>query len=185
VVRAAQKFVPDFEAHESAIEGEVTTASAMPDIVGKTYVSRTNRPLVAEAMHMLRRGLIPNYLGRDFTTGLKLVLSRHRTPAALDAWLAQELAKAKTASRKATVHDRYETLQILLASGKADEVLRMLQENPKGHATLSTVHKFKGLEADHIILNLSCRFEDPQSSNVAYVGHTRAKKTLTVLDDAY
>ena len=184
VVRLAQSYVPDFQAHPSAPEGATSCASTLPALQGKTYIARVNRPLVSAAMGLLRQGLLPNYLGRDFTTGLRLVLSRHQTPAALDRWYAAEQNKTKTSSRLAVLADRYETLQVLLASGRADEILNMIKENPQGHATFSTVHKAKGFEWRNVVLNLACRFDDPQAANVAYVGITRAQESLTMLDES-
>lgn len=181
VVRCAQRYVPDFEAHPSAPEGNVSYAAELALPRGGTFISRTNAPLVRQATAMLRRGQIPNYLGRDFTTGLKRILAKHPTRSAVDAWLQAEQSKTNSPAKLQRLDDRYETLCALFASGQPMAVLDSLKENPNAFGTLCTVHRSKGLEFRDVFLDLNCKWTDPQDDNIAYVGITRSQQNLTIL----
>lgn len=50
---------------------------------------------------------------------------------------------------------------------------------------ISTIHGFKGREADHVVLarDLEARYADPEEYRVTYVGLTRARESLTIIPE--
>ena len=57
-----------------------------------------------------------------------------------------------------------------------------MQNAPAGNVTLSTVHKSKGAEYEHVIIIdphlIRVGSEEKQEDNLLYVAQTRAKETL-------
>jgi hypothetical protein len=98
IVREAQRYVPDFEAHEGNPEGSVGTAKfpgkrkAEPgrpesDVTwedsyaaqvrdGDFVLCRTNAPLVSQCFAFIRRGIKANIQGRDVAAGLKSTVNK-------------------------------------------------------------------------------------------------------------
>lgn len=120
---------------------------------------------------------------------------------ALGAWYMTESMKAQnagSASMMERIEDQYKTI-LYCANYVTDprEIEPLLESiylvDEHCWITLSTVHKAKGLEADHVFLlrqtfqrhqNRRDRAGDPievprEELNVEYVGITRARKTLT------
>jgi DNA helicase-2/ATP-dependent DNA helicase PcrA len=185
VVEYARRYVPDFEAAPSAPSGTVRTISYLDTVpAGSTYISRTNAPLIHMANTMLKRGQIPNYIGRDFTTGLRLILRKYPTRDAVERWYSAEISAVRSETKRQKLEDRFEALMALFtANSNPLTILEHLKENPGAFATLTTVHKAKGLEWPDVILNLSCRWKSEQDANIAYVGITRAQQTLQILEE--
>lgn len=123
IVKEAQRYVPDFSAHESNPDGEVREALysryKSMDGVGdrpweQTYgpavregdmvLCRTNAPLVSECFRFLKRGIRANIQGRDIGQGLIALVKRlakgtdGTVPGlitALSNWLAAEQTKER------------------------------------------------------------------------------------------
>ena len=121
IVKEAQKYVPNFEAHESCPEGKVSTSQMEQrrdsDIV-KTYrelaqdgdmvLCRVNAPLISECFKFIRQGRKATIQGRDIGQGListiNKQLAKHFKIAGRDAnivdligcmsdWLHEETEK--------------------------------------------------------------------------------------------
>lgn len=206
IVALAQRIVPTFEAGAANPEGEVCTSTAgeMLDTVGygDFVLSRTNAPLVATAMRLLRAGKRTRVAGRDIGNGLKglvSTLSKGTTsvPAFLErltAWEAKQIKRAtvlKWETRIALVRDQAETLHHLAMDARSvgDIVARidaLFSDDDLGHKgviTCSSVHRAKGLEADRVfVLAWTLRDRDQEEVNIRYVAITRAKHTLVMVN---
>lgn len=201
VVAEAQRLVPGILAREGAHEGTVTTLegsklveTAQP---GSFILSRTNAPLVATAMALLRSGKRCRVAGRDIGQGLKALarkLKARSIPQLLEklaAWEAREitrLERAKQDTKVDAVRDKGDTLRALTqdATGLPDLERRidaLFTDDGLGQAgviTLSSVHKAKGLEADTVyVLAATLRPNgDQEERNIVYVSVTRAINNL-------
>jgi hypothetical protein len=184
VVREAQRYVPEMEAWDRAPVGTVTANA--PIAVGHAVIARTNAALFRVAFSLLRRGILPNYLGRDFLTGLRRTLAQVRDEAGLESWWASVRDDKRKLARNT---DRYLSLRVLFDLARKDgrrpdEVLAKLLGNPSDSTvTLSTIHKAKGLEWPFVHLDLNSHFTGNQEANVAYVGITRAQATLSYIKE--
>ena len=207
VVQEARILVEDFEAHETAPEGIVdsaTLADARNNAVpGNFVLSRTNAPLVGVCLGILRNGNRAFIRGRDIGASLtKIVKDRGvaTIPALAEAMhvfktrmfekLTSEDAKDEAFQR---VEDQVETISVLsegLATTK--ELIARIESlftdaTPSDSVICSTIHKAKGLEAEHVYLmrdTFRRAFKndeevDNEELNLAYVGITRAKQRLT------
>ena len=204
VVAQALPLCPDFQAAETAPEGEVKSL-AMADVVKTAepsdfILSRLNAPLAALCLTFYREGKPARIEGRDLVKGLVTLIKRQKADAIptllerLHMWTDRETAKLRATKRKAaesrieTLYDQMETIDVL-AEGLATvaELLARIEElfgEQRGPAiVLSTIHRAKGLEAARVFLlmdTLYCRGKriNEEESNIAYVGITRAKETL-------
>ena len=180
VVREAQKYVQDIEA-AGTVEGHVSTISGpITPQAGYTVLCRTNAPLIKLAFESLRKHIPPNYLGRDFMSGLKALHKKYPTVGKLEGWAEAERGKAKSDAAKARVEDRYQSMQTLHATGDVDKALEKLLATPKeGALTLSTIHKIKGKEALKVIyFDYFNEWIGAQEDNIKYVGVTRSQDEL-------
>jgi DNA helicase-2/ATP-dependent DNA helicase PcrA len=173
VVKFANQWVPDIEAHESALEGEVSRSTfdafvKRNDIRnGDTAIlCRVTKPLVQVAFKLLKLMIPCKIEGRDVGVGLKKLATRWKkvkTLNALEDQLDAYLEKMKTkylAQRKEqaaqNVEDQVETLKVIMERCRADSkhtvkdvcdyIDSLFAENVNGILTLSTIHKSKGRE---------------------------------------
>ena len=118
IVREAQRYVPEFEAHESNCEGYIGDArwpwqgkaeerrrlpwgeSYGPLVQqGALVLCRVNAPIVSECFSFLKQGIKATILGRKIGQGLISTIEKSKAErvvnliAWLDDWLAEEMAK--------------------------------------------------------------------------------------------
>ena len=181
-----------------AIEGAVAHADsfAFEDISPRTAVlCRNNAPLIDLALRMIRAGYTPNLLSRDILTEIVTALTKitksnmsiEQAMACVEAW-AEEKRRAWKSER--AVNDRVECMKLFLegqrTAGEAISRIKAMM-NVRGNTVLSTVHKSKGAEYDHVIIidrHLIKTGHDVQEDNLLYVAQTRARETLTYCSSA-
>ena len=151
VVRLAQRLVPDIEAADGAIEGEVINLDVLPDELFPTdaVLCRNTAPLVQHAYALIRRGVACKVEGREIGTGLLRMVDRWKLktiPAFLDRlddYRVRECQKAMAKgkdSRVEEINDRCDTLVTICEAVKQ-----------KGGSTLDDVREFIGnLFADNV-----------------------------------
>lgn len=181
IVEEAKRLVPDYVAHESNGDGEVSTMpmEKMLPVVepGDFVLSRTNAALVAVAMKLLRAGKRARIEGRDIGAGLKALIKKIGTGSAknslpafltkLKNWEEREILRAQKESdfpdaKIERIVDKAETVRALAdgLSGVPELIARIDSlfsdhddnGNKAAFITCSTVHKAKGLEADRVFI---------------------------------
>lgn len=197
VVELAKTVVPEIEWAPGAADGMVTDASvaemkknARP---GQFILSRSNAPLVSLCMYFLKEGRPATIQGRDIgatlATFVKKSAARSVTELCdyVETWRETECARL-AAKRRDTqaVEDRAECI-LAIADG-APSVLEVISRIEKLFAdkddssriVLSSTHKAKGMERDVVWMLEStyCRRPGMEEQNLFYVGVTRARKTL-------
>jgi len=174
VVALAQSIVPDFVAHESAIDGVVRAikfANLDKEELGKedAILCRNTAPLITTAYALISKGIACRVEGREIGTGL-LKLARRWKIATLDAlskklddYESRQTAKFMSKGQEDRIQnvvDQVECLRVVidrcLVAGKTqisdlvESVTNMFGDTPDGQQprvlTLSTVHKSKGRE---------------------------------------
>lgn len=201
VVGLAQTIVPDIQVYEKAVEGEILDIkvddlqrNAKP---GCVVLSRYNAPLIKHCLSFIKNGIPANILGRDIGDGLLALVKKSKKKKVdaflkwLDKWAMSErnriLAKYPNASTE-VITDKVECLYNL-CEGATD--IEEVKENIKAMfededesggkkiVLFSSIHKFKGKEADTVfILMDTLRSFSEEENNIRYVAFTRAKKTL-------
>lgn len=198
VVRKAQQFQPAIEWAEDAPEGLVDeNATWMPETFLTTDVilCRNNAPLVKMAFRLLRAGKACKVMGRDIGNGLVALVQRLRATTItelqekLAKWLAQEVRAVGEEKPEQTMalYDRAETLRVFMENARTpaevkEKIEQLFADETGQYLMLSTVHKFKGLEAPRVfVLNpelIGARGMTQEERNVLYVAVTRARKEL-------
>lgn len=180
IVRVAQQWVPDIQAAETAPEGVVRgikEAEMAKEVLSADDVilCRNNKPIVAMAYDLIRRGVACRVEGREIGQGLVALISKWRAVETstlsnkLVEWRDREvqkwLAKGKE-DKAANAEDRAETVLVLIQKlaeeGKtqvADLVTYingLFGDTPEGEKPkcliLSSVHKSKGREWKRVYL---------------------------------
>jgi DNA helicase-2/ATP-dependent DNA helicase PcrA len=198
---------------------------AMPDTEGTVFVlSRTNASLLKVALEMWKRGISFNISqSPEVVWPLKDIVKKiERNPdveramspnmkmaafkQALGAWNITENMKANQAGSSTWAERVEEQFQMLTHCmgyvDRPDAIPDLLDtiftEDPDNEVLLSTVHKAKGLEANHVFLlrDTFSRYQkrknekgemvlpriseiDPEELNIEYVAITRARHVLT------
>lgn len=134
-----------------------------------TILCRNNAPLLSMAFKLIRRGKGCQMLGRDIGKGLKAlsekILPDDKTPAPdcvrlIAAWADSQIALARANENLAKVDkitDQTECLQAVLESAEPKDAkalraaIEALFDRTTGLVTLSTGHKFKGMECPVVI----------------------------------
>jgi superfamily I DNA/RNA helicase len=213
VVREAQALVPHIQARPGAPEGAVYWREAHCQSTGQEpaadpalftrdnelIVCRNNAPLMAAVMRQVRARQ-PCRVLSNALEGLASFVRRFRTQdaflllAKVDRWLEKETSAAQSKGmdwKVAALQDKADTVRSLAEGFKTTEevlsVIRQLSEGRSG-PLFSTIHKAKGLEADHVFflrpdLVPGWWIKEPealqQEANLRYVAITRARDTLT------
>jgi DNA helicase II / ATP-dependent DNA helicase PcrA len=199
IVKAANEFVPDFEALPDAPEGVIQTAS-LAAVPGDMVVCRLNAPLIAPAYALLRAGVPVKVQGRDIGAGLTALVKRLKATSIddlfsrLDSFQAKEQIAlgrkygAKPSKLEAAIlalNDKVETIRELAAgqtsvAGLLEAITRLFGEvaSANGVVLLSTIHRAKGLEAPRVWILETPPMRGPQEGNLRYVAITRAKESL-------
>ncbi len=208
VIGMAQLIVPDIQAAPDAIEGEVYTLNEekmLKEIKVKDVIlSRNNFALVSQCLNLIKKNIPAYCLGRDVGKGLIDILNGLEAKSIVDfydklqKWRDNKIQAATgwNAGRVSDlVSDQYECLKVL-----AENCLEVSQIESKINSLFfdseyvripsvicSTVHKFKGKEAENIFI-LSDTFssgrrqlnaaEMEQERNLRYISQTRSLKKL-------
>jgi 2'-5' RNA ligase len=216
VIKEAQRLVPGIEAAPNAAEGEVSTIKHEEFFdklkPGDFVMCRTNAPNVQAALSLLAMGKKAVVVGRDIGKSLSKLISQiggkyhANMPIAeftqkLSAWYDKERKRILAEKKEHLIQgldDKRDCIDALMekpgvkVAGDLVSVIKDLFVNdPSPAINFSSVHKAKGLEADHCYIQrpdlmphpMSTKTEDPiamqQEENLEYVAITRAKKTLT------
>lgn len=216
VIHEARDLVPTIRARENAPEGSVTmmaSAEALAKIKGaalsqaNTFVlSRNNATLFSFAMRAWSKGVefqlnaAREILDPLFATlaALNTFGSREAFMDSLILWHTKETARAQKANATEwaeRIEEQYAMLSAAVAYTEPSNIERlirdMLSDDRRTTVLFSSVHKVKGLEADHVFLlrdsfaRYQKRRSDDQEAppqeelNLEYVAITRAKKSLT------
>lgn len=218
IVKMAHDWVDDsvIQAHESAPEGVVDTIelSEIYDKVGPqdAILCRNTKPLVELAYSLLRRQIACKVEGRKIGEGMinlarkwKTVKTVGQLTTKLEEWKDREIAKNKAKGNNdkcQQIEDQADTLAVFMLqcedsdpiSVLVDNINKMFTDTKEGEQkvlTLSTIHKAKGREWDHVFaLGMGTyspskyatkKWELEQEDNLCYVQVTRAKKHLTMV----
>lgn len=204
-VKQAQALVPHLEARENAPEGTLDEVDYynLAKVVqsGDLVICRTNGPLVKPAFECIRRGKKAVIRGKDIGSSLTNLVKRFETDdidqfvANLGEYYEQEHSKLMNYGKEMKallLQDRYETL--LFIANECNSVselttkINMLFSDKETGVIFSSVHKAKGLEADHIYIlrpdlmpfpKAQTDIEIQQELNCKYVAQTRSKDILT------
>ena len=203
IVDVAAKMVPDFVAAEMNADGTVDSISEEHLVdhaqIGDFILSRKNAPLMTICLSLLRRGIRARIEGRDIAAGLKAIIAKFRAKSVPDfiervgTWKAKQTARAEKLDNEiaeakiAQIDDQAATL-VALAEGCASvneiytrcDTLFCDAETSPPAVVCSSVHKAKGLEADHVfVLESTLNTRSREERNIFYVAVTRAKAHLT------
>lgn len=173
VVRLAQMLVPDIEAHDDALEGEVLNMEVLPDDMKPTdaILCRNTAPLITAAYKLIRKGIPCKVEGRAIGQGLEKLVTRWKVRTIdamlnrLELYRAREIQKAvaKGSQAKADeVNDRCDTLLEIanecLRKGctSVDDVRQFISnlfaDGATDVVTLATYHRSKGREWERVFL---------------------------------
>jgi len=179
IVEEAQRFVPDFEAHETCPKGSIKKAAYPEKDSDKGYASlvedgdmvlcRVNAPLVSQCFTFIRAGRKASIQGRRIGQGLISTIKKMKANNIdelifkLDEWLATE--EAKEQKRKfpneghiMNLQDRhmciiYFTEGQTTIDGTIASIEKMFTDDDAIIGIkLSSIHKAKGLESDRVFL---------------------------------
>lgn len=138
VVELAQKWVPDFQAHESNEDGIVREIpyrgytdkeTYIPGLMDEQFTAddailcRNTKPLVEAAYQLLRKGVACRVEGRDIGQGLIALASRWKVSdlntlrGRLESYKDREIQKYQAKNNEAaamSVEDKVETLMVLI-----------------------------------------------------------------------
>lgn len=165
VVKVAQSWVPDIEAHSSAPDGDVMYGVRYSDFVNHppdpsndaVVLCRNNAPLVEIAYGWLRRGIPCMIEGKDLTGTLVQMMRKWniKTIAGLETKLGEYYAreiKAATENEKggrvAMLEDQRNTLRVLIL-GARDKKLTMI-----GQLVRMTEDMFGNIDTERPVLKL-------------------------------
>jgi superfamily I DNA/RNA helicase len=211
IVNVARAFVPDFQSAVDAPAGEVIEVENLAAITrlaqpGDFILSRINAPLAGVCLELLHAGKHAYVKGSDIGRIIKRILDKatrdENAPElsvaalakAVNKWFDVEKKKLKQDNdanklKKAILDDQRETLIALIEASKTvrevrETIDRMYSDTPSSDLIMcSTVHRAKGLEADRVFLlgKTFARFST-EEDNLCYVGTTRARKTLFIVE---
>lgn len=213
IIELAQRIVPQLEAAPTAQEGQIEYSGKWSSIEdGDFVICRNVRPLVKLCMDLLIEGKKATVRGRDIGLNMVNMLKRTKT-SSLDKALVilsneVERAVAKAVSRGKDEQEVRTSQAIKSMLDKVDAIttiagpLKTVAEviakieglftEDKTGIICSTIHKAKGLEANHVhILNQELmpskwakkEWELEQEQNLIYVAFTRAKQKLSFIAD--
>jgi DNA helicase-2/ATP-dependent DNA helicase PcrA len=174
IVEIANKYVPDFIAHDTAPEGEVRKESLanLVNVVTKNdaILCRNTSPLIKLAYTFIREGIPCRVLGREIGKGLVKLAKKWKTiktvgdlNTKLDEYLDNETAKVirlKGKNEGQDLNDKVQTLKAFIAQCEPTDTIKKLEDmitslfddDFVGCLTLSTIHKSKGREWDTVFL---------------------------------
>lgn len=199
VVKEANRFVKEFNAHEDAIDGTVIVNANFNPQPKDMVLCRYNAPLIKAFYDLIMQGKSAYILGRDMTTGLIMAIdriSKNNEMGVEEFWDMfmldfnanfNALIKQNKKAQAIALEDKKDCIHIFVSkaenvAGIKMQINRLFKNSEKGDIMLSTVHKAKGLEADNVYILATERMPHPmgghEENNIAYVAITRAKKNL-------
>lgn len=203
IVDVAAKMVPDFVAAEGNADGIVDSIDEEALVgraqIGDFILSRKNAPLMAICLSLLRSGIRARIEGRDIAAGLKAIIAKFRAKSVpnfiekVGTWKTKQTARAmvldaEIAEAKVNQIDDQAATLVALAEGcasineiytRCDTLFGDAETSPPA-VVCSSVHKAKGLEADHVfVLDATLSTRTREERNIYYVAVTRAKSHLT------
>jgi DNA helicase II / ATP-dependent DNA helicase PcrA len=209
VVVRQQHIVPGYTAAATNPEGEVTfltelSFASLPRPL--TILCRNNKPLISLAFSLLSQSIPVKILGRDIGENLKN-LSKRIIKNPKQSWLAQldsyfSIKKSKAEHGKLQyLEDQCESLRIIIDNFNESNLsptienfhtfIQSLFSDKTQLITLSTIHKFKGLESENILLLkpslIPSKYavtekELDQEKNLRYIAETRTRNKLFFYD---
>lgn len=206
VIRVAQKYNPKILPAPGAERGVVDYVEGLEKVrMGDVVLSYRNAALLEAAFNLIARGIGAKLYGSgDLAQQLLKLATKFQFPRdnflrQLRDWrdkkVSDLIAAGKESQANATA-DRATCLSIIVMRGKCESAYGLEAEirtifgmdGSTAPVTCSTIHKFKGMEADRVHIY---RFEDlfkgshfmspeemQQRRNMAYVQITRARKEL-------
>jgi len=211
IIDRAQQIVPHIRAMDDAPIGIVESMGLNKAIEsikpGDMGICRRTAPLISVAYGLMRAGVPVFVKGRDFGKGMLALIKKLKAqdiPELIDKaekYRNKELEKLEARGKKAdnarqALNDKIDTL-IALTEGMEDltelraKITTLFSDtNEKNAVQLSTIHRVKGNEADKVFIfdysrvELPMRLEEQiaQEKHVHYVGITRAKSHLVLVD---
>lgn len=203
IVDLAKRFVPDFEAHPTAPDGEVrsTTLDKMMSEVtaGDFILARARAPLTKIAMNLLKDGKRARIAGKDLNKGLIRIIDKLCPMSTLILEFTTRLEAWKMDKIERYAGDEANTEKAQMVMDQADILFEISEivtdtdqlklklddlfaDDGSGEDVImcSTVHKAKGFERKRVYL-LQETFQPGRSQeedNITYVAITRAKTQL-------
>lgn len=206
IVKAAQEYVPEYEAAESNPPGEILRMSSLKAFElagpGDAVVARLNAPLISGCLRAIANGTAARIEGRDVAGMLRNLLRKLATGKAsksvpallarLTTWEEREIDRAESSGGSGVewkieaIRDKAAALRYLVEGATGVKAIRgriddLFDEEKNGDfLVFSTVHKAKGLEWDRVFL-LADTFRESsaqEEANIQYVAITRAKRCL-------
>ena len=180
MINLAKGIVPEIEAHEGAIEGNVEHLYELKlsDFhANDMVICRKSSPCVTMAMKLIRNNVPAIVKGKKIGEGLKRLMEKSKTSTirGFKTWsetyldkLAKDLAKAeKISPQDAQSLGKYiseeDKIECILAIGEDKPNLKDIanhidslftDKNIENAVVFSTCHKAKGLEADRVMILL-------------------------------
>ncbi len=182
---------------------------------GDMVLSRCNLPLCSEAFTLLAEGKKCKISGRDFGTTLVRFIKKFKPESVddlarkVEGYREKELAKLRGKAKYRPVdnlvtalNDKVNCLSIFIKDKQTvDGVILSIEcmfddeiKNRKKIVLLSTIHKAKGDESDRVFIlerdmmpgkKAKTESQMQQEKNICYVGHTRAKQELYLVEAPY
>lgn len=199
IVREAAEVNASIEAAPNAPEGEVIAIKeaqllemAAP---GDAILSPVNAPLLGMALDLVKLGKKATVKGKEVGKRLIHTIKRQKAESveglisSICAWRDMECSRLLEMGKKGSAEIIADIAEcILVLSQDAIEISDVIERcqnmfsdgDEKNIITLSTVHKFKGLERERVFV-LTDRFkrrETQEWENLWYVAVSRAKETL-------
>lgn len=204
VTALAKRIKPEIYCPDTAIEGKIfemgpETLSKELGLYNSNFLilCRNNAPLFRYALECLQRNIPFRFQGNFAQTMIGMIYkfqSKSKSHAGMkiecNKWLELERRRwARYPHRVRLAADKAECFNLLVdASTSAADMKRIVAQIGEGSRglCLSTVHQAKGLEAkDVVLLEPSLIGEEDQEPNIRYVAVTRAKETLTFVENHY
>ena len=173
ILDSIRDIVPNIEAYEKAIDGEINDRDNLDDLkVGDMVLCRVTSPLVSLCLKLWKKGILAYVKGNDICDALLSIIYKMNVYSVtqlfekLDVEKENLVKKLKERGVKnpyesmayLTFKDRIECIELIAErsqTNKVEDVVNELKkmfndiENNKA-VCLSTVHKAKGLESDNV-----------------------------------
>lgn len=202
IVKLANSFVPQMEAHISNIDGIISETNDN-DLIEKVkpgdfVLSRVNAPLINYCLSLLKLKIPANIQGRDIGTNLSHLIKQSETKDVdsflfwLDKWKTIEYERLRKKNKDTTfISDKIACLQSLCeGENKIENVQNKIKllfkdSDSESQVIFSTIHRAKGLERDRafVLLDTFKSINSQEEKNVMYVAITRAKKELILVSN--
>lgn len=207
IVEYAQRIVPDLKPFEGNPAGEIRNLAKidMDMADGSMIISRRNASLVKPCFELLKAGRKAQIKGKDIGLGLVNLIRSIKTNCIHDLIVQ---IKEKNAEKIIKMMEQNKSMSLVeMSQDQCDVICEMasvcssieelvnkitmiFSEDRKG-ITLSSIHRSKGLESDHVSIVDYPRIElsyermteedRQQEKNLHYVAVTRAKNKLDLI----